>query len=275
MPSKRASRRFLPLFAAPLIALALACGPASAQTPPPGSISLRWDNCRSDGGVAAKTFACDTNSGSEVLVISAYPPVDVSQLNGVETSITVWSTAASTPSWWTFVSGGCRGTIGMNASFTPPATSTTCLDAWLGQAAGGYDFQLNYNSPNNSLLRTVGAIAGTTSVPANTEVYVSTVVFRHTKSVGAGACTGCAVPACIGLNSVRLTEPAGVGDYTMIQPLPGTTSDVVGWQMDASMPENIFPYHGTGVWEKDFLSCSAAVTPARRPTWGAIHSLYR
>lgn len=274
MPSTLASplrRSLLPAAAA----LALSCGIAAAQTPPPGSIALRWNNCYSDGGTAARTFACDSNLGIEVLVISAYPPADLTQLNGTEVSLTVWSTGATTPSWWTFATNGCRGTTGMNVSFTPPATSTTCVDPWLGQAAGGFAFEPNYYNVNIARLRTVCAISGTTSVPANSEVYLTSVVIHHSKTVGTGSCSGCPIGGCIGLASVTMTQPLGVGDINMIQPLPNTTSDVVGWQMDASMPENIFPYHGTAVWEKDFLSCSAAVTAGRRPTWGAVKSLYR
>ena len=163
----------------------------------------------------------------------------------------------------------------MHASFTPPATSTTCLDPWAGQAVGGFAFEPTYYNVNIGRLRTVCAIAGSTSVPANSEVYLTSVVIHHSNTVGTGSCSGCPIGGCIGLDYVTLTQPLSVGDITMIQPLPNTTSDVVGWQMDASMPENIFPYHGTAVWEKDFLSCAAAVTAARRPTWGGVKSLYR
>jgi len=279
MPASRAFRPSFLLFGAPVIALALASGLAIAQccqTPPPGSIALRWNDCYGDHGAAARTFACDTNSGADVLVISAYPPADMPQLNGAETALTVWSTDASTPSWWTFQSGGCRTTAGMSPSFVRPVTSTACLDPWLGQAAGGYAFEPNYYAPNVARLRTVCAIPGTASVAANTEVYVTSILIRHTRTVGTGSCAGCPIAACIGLQTVRLYQPLGVGDYEMFNPLPGTTSDVVGWQMDASMTEHIGSTNETMiVWQKFFLSCAAAVTPARRPTWGAVKSLYR
>ena len=282
MPSTRALRPHLAPRLFPsltVIALALTSGIAAAQspTPPPGSVALRWDDCFTDHGAAARTFACDTNSGSDLLVISAFPPVDLPQLVGAESALTVWSTGGSMPAWWSFAAGGCRNTAGLGIAFSPPSTSTTCLDPWLGQAAGGYAFEPTYYAPNVARLRTVCAIPGSTSVPANTEVYVTTLLFRHSKTVGTGSCSGCPTAACIGLQFVKLDQTTGVGDFQMLQPLPGSTSDVVGWQMDASMPENIvtIPHETYYEWGKTFSSCSAAVTSARHPTWGAVKSLYR
>jgi len=52
---------------AALLVLAFALTARAASTPP--GVSLRWDNCFSDGGVANKDFACDTNSGSEMAMV--------------------------------------------------------------------------------------------------------------------------------------------------------------------------------------------------------------
>jgi len=253
-----------------LAAIALFSGAASAQT---GAVALRWDNCYSDGGLSSKSFACNTNSGSESLILSVYPPVDMPQLNGALETLTVWSTAAATPTWWQVNSGGCRPTSGMSAQFLPLPSSITCIDPWTGQASGGFNFEPTYFAPNIARLRVVGAIAGTVSIPANQEVFLARVVIFNTKTVGTGSCAGCLTPACIGFNSVQLTQPVGVGDYVVMLPLAGTHSDYVGWQMDATMGETITsPF---GVPQKSFVSCQSSATPSRRPTWGAVKSLYR
>ncbi len=267
------SRAWVPSFLLLAAATFLPAGYATAQTYYPGSIALRWDNCYSDGGITARSFACNTNSGLETLVLSAWPPVDMPQLNGATTIMTLWSIDATLPSWWQSYSGGCRGTTGMSAQFTPPLTSINCIDPWFGQAAGGIDVSAGYYGPQSARIRTVCAIPGSISITGGQETFIARVVIFHSKAVGAGSCAGCLDGACIGLNSIQLYQPLGVGDYIMNRPLDGTTSDFVGWQMNASMGSYYYSFHGSAL-QKDFTSCSAA-TATRRPTWGAIKSLYR
>ncbi len=254
-----------------LVAASLLLSRPAAAQPPYGSLALRWDNCFTDGGTAAHSFACNTNSlPGDVLILSAWAPVDMPQLNGAATALTLWSLDATLPSWWQLYAGGCRGTAGITAQFTPPLTSTNCVDTWLGQAAGGMNFAPGYS--NTARIRTVCAISGSTSVTAGQELFIARVVILHSKTTGTGSCGGCLDGACIGLESVLLTQPSGVGDYTILLPYGGSGTDFVGWQSPVNMPESVFPYHGS--YMKDFTSCSAA-TPARRPTWGAVKSLYR
>ena len=40
-------------------------------------IAMRWDRCYGEGGTANKDFACNTNQGSERLVLSFIPPTDM------------------------------------------------------------------------------------------------------------------------------------------------------------------------------------------------------
>jgi len=73
--------------------------PAHAQPPiEPGNVQLRWDACYADGGSDFKTFACNTNSGSEVLVVTATPGVDLPQLNGMQADLHVHLIDATLPS---------------------------------------------------------------------------------------------------------------------------------------------------------------------------------
>jgi len=66
-------------------------------------------------------------------------------------------------------------------------------------------------------------------------------------------CSGCLVPACIVLNSVKLAQPAGQGDAVIANP---AASQHVTWQ-------------GGGT-----IECPGA-TPTQSNTWGQIKTLYR
>jgi hypothetical protein len=250
-------------------ALAVLCGSAAAQfPPPPGAVAIRWNDCYGDGGANARNFACNTNSGFEELVISCYPPQAIPQLNGAAVVMDLIFMNATVPSWWQFQSGGCHTPNGAFPLFTGPASASNCIDPWLFAASGGIDYVAGFNGANRARLRTVQAIPGSVSVPASSELFVCRVLISNTKTVGAGSCGGCLFGACIGLTSVKLTQPAGVGDFTMVMPVPNTNSDAVGWQAEVYMPS---------VWElfgKTFTNCQLA-TAARRPTWGAIKRMYR
>jgi hypothetical protein len=62
----------------PHIALGVS-SPASA-----GALNLRWNECWGDGGVQNRVFACDRNTGSEVLVASFVPRFDFPQMTADE-----------------------------------------------------------------------------------------------------------------------------------------------------------------------------------------------
>jgi hypothetical protein len=150
-----------------------------------------------------------------------------------------------------------------------------CLDPWAGTAVGGLSYTADSPAPGQARIQIVCAPAQTASVPAGTEIFLARLAVLHTKTVGTGSCAGCLDGACLGITSVRLTQPVGVGDVLMLDPLPGTRSDMVGWQMTgAVMPyiEGINPHSGEP--EKAFGSCTS-VTDAARPTWGAVKRLYR
>ena len=70
------------------------------------------------------------------------------------------------------------------------------------------------------------------------------------------SCAGCTDGACIVLNSIQLTQPIGVGDYTISNPI---LRNWVQWQGGATTI--------TG-------GCPLA-TPTRSTTWGSVKSLYR
>src|SRR5262245_55026161 len=65
---------------------------ASAQE----GINLSWDDCGSTG-TAVKTFACDTNVGSHVLVVSFASATGLEQLDGVEAVLDLQTSGTALP----------------------------------------------------------------------------------------------------------------------------------------------------------------------------------
>jgi hypothetical protein len=83
---------------------------------------------------------------------------------------------------------------------------------------------------------------------------VCKVSIGRTKTVGTGSCSGCSLPACIVLNECKAQQPAGVGDFTVINEGPGLTRWVT--------------------WNGSPTNCPAG-TPTQSRTWGAVKNLYR
>lgn len=71
-----------------------------------GTLRMAWDHCVADGGVSNKSFACDSNSGESLLVLSFTPPTGgVTAVEGAEAFGNIWADhVANLPSWW----GTCR-----------------------------------------------------------------------------------------------------------------------------------------------------------------------
>ncbi len=258
-----------------LFALAAACVPALAQAQPPddgATLQLRWDACYFDGGPGLRTFACATNSGSEVLVASATPSAALPQFNGCSGELFLeFPNQASVPSWWQVGTGYCRAAASLSAAFVPPAGSTACLDPYVGLASGGASYTVGYDGPNRSRLRFVCAITGTASLSAGQNLFLCRFSINHARTVGTGSCVGCASPAGIGFGRVQLTQPAGVGSPFIYYPEPGTDSDFVSWQEPLSFTREYAWSPSTG-WHKSFTLVTP--TPARRPSWGAIKAMY-
>src|SRR5690349_16915507 len=98
-------RKSASLFAT-LLALALAAPAYAVQQQ---GVALRWDNCFGDWGSGIKSFACDTNIGSERLVLSYTLDHDKSDISGLELVLDVVYDDVSVPSWWMFRNAGsCR-----------------------------------------------------------------------------------------------------------------------------------------------------------------------
>lgn len=240
------------------------CGATLAHA---GITNLKWNACLGDGGVVNRNFACDTNTGSEQLIASFIPeaPVDsVFQMNAVVRI----SFPAPVPPWWLFRSTGTCRSSALAISTIPPASASACID-W---ANGGRDGLTTYtiggffgaNSAQISVLSPF-QVAAPFDLLAGQEYFAFAAVISHQKTVGAGACAGCVMGACMGFVGVRLFHAPGRFD-TVVSPVT-PIDQVATWQGGAGIA--IPNYGGSG-----FTFCPGA-TPVRNRTWGDVKASYR
>jgi hypothetical protein len=244
-------------------ALISAASPAFAA---PGC-ALSWSSCHGEGtGTNNRSFACDTNVGTNVLVVSFELPADLPQVSGNEIVIDILTQAVTMPAWWDFKSiGSCRQTsLGFDA--TSDANNVVCVDWAQGHSYGGigsYDqagVQPN-GSIDPSLTNAHRRLKIALAVPpdsvqdlvAATEYFACNVTIDNRKTVGTSACAGCTEPMCIVINQLVVDTPVLANDIHIGNPSsPG--SNIVTWQ-------------GVGP------NCLAL--PTRNATWGQVKALYR
>ena len=261
-----------PLSLALLLATAVLAAPAFAAPGP----KLSWDRCAADGRVANRTFACDTDAGSENLVFSFDPAEARTYRLGVEGTIHVQSSSGSLPSWWLLSgAGACRiGTLSLQT--TPGTPPVSCIDAYQGQFAGGIGaYVADGIGPGSWLIKV--AVASAPGIlwditPGN-EYFAFRLALSHSKTVS--GCGGCDVPVCLAFGKVKITGASGDDDLTMYAggTGPGGGASTVTWQ-------GAYVNGYTSIFERtaDFaqiLCLHDDSSPARASTWGAVKALYR
>jgi hypothetical protein len=234
--------------------LALTAGMASAQS----GLNLSWNDCGVNGQLQ-RNFACTTNSGANTMVGSIVIGADMPQLNGHEGVFDMQTNQAALSPWWTFTTPATTtpctrlgSTVSADFNFL---ANVNCVDPWANSGFGGVNWAGGFNGPNRGRIRTVYAINPSTAADATTEYYVVKVTFTNGKSAGAGACPGCLDGACFVFNSSKMTQPLGVGNYTVSGPV---LRDYVQWQGGGNLGGQ----------------CPGA-TPTQTRTWGSVKSLYR
>lgn len=248
------------------LALYLGCA-AAAQA---GSLNLRWNDCYGDGGAVNRMFACDTNSGSEMLVGSFLMPQDLSNVVGNEIVVDVGFPGSSLPAWWDFKNAGtCRPTS-LAVDFVPPLDAAACVDWAGGQGVGGvaaYTYTVYPGYINFTRIKVASATLEAMSLSAGQEYFSFRLFINHQKTVGTGSCSGCLLGACIYFRNLKLTTPNPQTDLQLYPgyPTPTWQDALATWQ------------GGEGVVELSngtIVACHAA-TPTRNRTWGEVKSLYR
>src|SRR5262249_18609167 len=222
---------------------------ASSALANPGT-NLRWNACFGDSGLANKTFACNTNSGTFTLVLSFVLPVDFSNASGLEIVLDVSAPTTSIPAWWLFKNAGsCRVTSLTENPVLPPA-SVHCVDWGRGTASSGLAaYNVGVPGPGHCRVLAAAAVApqDVQNLVAGPEYFAGNFVIDAAKTVGAGASSGCDVPMTISCPSVRVVTPTT--GLTITGPTNGTNSHIATWQ--------------------------SAPVATRRNTWAGVKALYR
>ena len=254
----RGSRRFGWVVAA-LIAL------AGARAAHAGGVNLAWGGgCYGENPVSNLTFGCDSGTLRDATIVGSFTlDRPISDFVGMEAVLDVQAESETLPAWWQFFNGGaCRGTsLSASADFTS-APGSTCSDPWSGRAGGGiaaYQTATTMPSvpsgqPNMARLKIAYAVPsdGPVALTGGVEYYAFRLRIDAQRTVGAGACSGCATPVTITAVDIEAAGLSGTVEHetTALQ------SPCVSWQ-------------GSGA------SCAADQTHARNASWGRVKSFYR
>jgi hypothetical protein len=214
---------------------------------------LAWDDCRGGRGESLRSFACNSDGGSQTLVVSVTAPPGMGMWTGFEI-ITLFDFGTSTrPAWWELrngpsLPGSCRnGTVSVNVA---SEGLTGCEDPYQGIGMGGIGSYYPVGGNSRTALKTVFAVPMGSEAPltANREYFVQKIVITnaHTSS-----CGGCAVPVCISIESVKVGQPyrAPGGDVIVVPQDRGSVS----WQAAGT--------------------CGAS--RSKRTSWSNVKSIYR
>jgi DNA-binding beta-propeller fold protein YncE len=218
------------------------------SSPNIGRLNLSWNDCGAFG-TTDRTFACNSNSGSNVIVASFDPGSSVADFAGNEMRIDVTPALSS---WWQmYNAGSCRGTAVPTINTTFEAS---CADNFAGAGFGAIG---SYNLINSTASLLCGwAIPQGVPITAGTEYYALNIVINNAKTVGTNACSGCSDGACIVLRSLTLAYgPSATLTATIHDPI---SRNWITWQGGAG---------GAG-------GCPGAV-PTQKKTWGQLKALYR
>jgi hypothetical protein len=227
-------RRMYVVQAVTTIAISLLLTPLSVHA---AGINLSWDDCGAHG-TANKTFACNSVTGLDRLLGSFIPPPHINQFLGLSAELHIQTAAAILPDWWKHGTGECRGTTGLSTSFDFTSGPFSCSDPFVGQAAGGFAYDVGFVLPNRARLRIQCAIpdGSAAALDSTAEYYAFAVNLQHNKATGSGSCAGCADAATINLISMQLFQPATANDDPIIALPTHTGSTTVFWQPPVHQP---------------------------------------
>jgi hypothetical protein len=240
-----------------------------AQARSPLGSTFFWNDCGlGPTATTARTFACNTNTGSHILVGSFDPVAGLTEVVGVSAMLDLASDTCPLPDWWQFKNPGTCRQSAMSANFILMNGQESCVSPWQAHLVGGVTTYMTGFLGDYRRVRM--AVTGTMStefavpVTSGTEYYAFNLVIDNAKTVGSGACTGCSAQVCIVLDEIKLIQPAGTpgGSPVLTSPI---SSYFVGWQFANSS----ICYHAL---DPGPLTCA---TPVYNRTWGQIKSLYR
>lgn len=236
-----------------VVLVVLACAPAAMGA----GVNLFWNDCGNSGtGVTNRNFACNTNVGANVLVVSFDPPAGITTLSGINFIIDLQSQSSPLPQWWRFKNAGTCRMSSMTANTDFPTLA--CLEPWASPGnAGVAAYSENYGGdPRRArIVGSIATVSGNAPVDPGNEYYAANLSINNALTVGEGSCAGCLDPVCLVLLQVRLAQPAPNPTWSIENPL---WSSYATWQNGAI---NTFGCPGG--------------SPVVNRTWGMVKGLYR
>ncbi|HET7226143.1 MAG TPA: hypothetical protein VFK69_10565 [Candidatus Eisenbacteria bacterium] len=235
------------------VALVLLAAPALAHA---GGYNIAWgQSCWPDNPVSAKTFACNSNIGHDLITLSFVPDGTRLDFGCVELTLEFNAGAATLPAWWQFFNtGACRqNALAASANFTPFISS--CADPWGGQAANGI-FSYKTQANDATVPADAGRVTAFAVLPIGVEVDAGVEYdalffsISHVKTIGTGACAGCTTPMAVAVRNFQYGSTSGP-DHTLTSAINNTCL----------------------TWQGAVSPC--APVPAHNLSWGRIKSLYR
>jgi outer membrane protein assembly factor BamE (lipoprotein component of BamABCDE complex) len=226
-------------------------------------VNVRYNTCFADGGLANKTFACNTNAGTNAMVVGFQLGADQFGVTGIEIVVDGATAGTALPDWWKLAAATCRSGA-LSANPTASLSAVNCAD-WTGGAGIGTGiaaYQVGNYGPTSFRIKCGTAVnAGTPSDLFAGDYFAQNIIFTNAKSVGTGACAGCSTAACIMVSSINVVSGTALQNK-LSGATNGTDANYVTWQ------------GGAGVSSTIASGCPAA-TPTKNTTWGSVKSLYR
>lgn len=237
-----------------LIGLLLAGMPTAGLA---AGIAIAWDDCRSGGGAAIRTNACDSEFGVNEWFASFILDSPLVDAVGVIAIFDLQFAGATIPDWWALQSGGCRvGDLDPVATFVD---RPGCIDPWADAGSGATALIQGVNpmqprgAANQMRIYYAAAVPSAQAVhwAAGTTYHAARLRLTNAHTAGPGACAGCSVDACIVLNAIEIQRLSG--------------PDVV--LSDGAAGQNIVKWQGQGP--------DCAAVPIIHTSWGRLRTLYR
>lgn len=250
-------RRLLSLCSALLI---LAASTAHAGQ----GVNLRWSSCFGDGGAVNRDFACNTNSGSNVLVGSFEVGSSLQQVSGQRIGLDLMAASTTLPDWWAFRNAGTCRLTSLGVNFVVSPTAVNCVDWTSGQGLGGVGaYLIGIRGPSSARMFMTQAFSNfVADLDPGIEYFSFNATINNAKTVGSPACGGCAVPVCLALSYVELTFANTANLWSLHGGTNGTNNTIfTTWQGPVPVPPG-------------GKECPWPVR-VRQETWGAVKSLYR
>lgn len=200
---------------------------------------------------------CDSDFGSQEWFASFTLDAAIVDAIGVVAIFDILHSAPTLPDWWALHSGGCRANeLDPFASFIDrPGCADPWEDASLGATAllQGINPTQPRGGANQMRIYYAAAVASSQAVDwaAGTTYHAARLRLTNARTIGAGACVGCAGSACIVLNAIEVQRLSGPD--VLLTAAPGG-QNIVNWQ--AAGPD-------------------CAPVPARRTSWGSLRTMYR